>query len=964
MAKSFNKKVEMKKDQNQKGTATIIAVLIMSLMTGFVALSVGRTTNESRMLSDDVAEAKTFAVAQASLENMTLEADNVFDSKLDLETTDELAIEAKVPTGFPSNYTFTQNIRKVRAAEVVDATERELQGLKAIRDEWELSTAVKDTYTGVQSILRRRFFNNRVPLFQFGVFYDDDLDFSSAPRFDFGGRVHSNGNFFASSWSGLYFSSRITVKGEVVTDILSSGRTPFVLSDETFIKDADGIFQRLRQSEGSALGSTVNGGNLFWETSWRPPAYTNTAWAGVKPRYDNNLLNQQNKLNLPLKSGYVDMVRRGKNLGDVFNDGTGTVAAPTIIPVTTTNQDTTITKKERYYNKVGLRISLADSKTKLPGCNGVVGVCGVRLDGNILGTGDIVAGTARGYQPLALADGTVSTRVNGERLFIPGKENWIKIELVATGTFGTPITNDVTADILSLGVTERAEPVVVSASQGFAMAPLTYTTNADRYSIIKLQRFMMPGSEIKASSEYLTSMNWNSLFYNFVVASVPVSVPVDTITPDKNPQSYFNTRFGCHDTQLTTPPATSPCAVDNVAHHKAATINGVANRMVVPFPIMTFDTREGIPFETNDTSSALYPTTLFPNGKVPLNGVMSVVDIDVTNLRKFLNGDFNNLLPSTTQYALSKSPAMRLLNTDVPTANGWVVYFSDRRGDFDFDGEYDMEDIYADSAGVLNSGLLSPGEDVNNNLTLQADYVNEAPYYSEKIAPDVASVVNTRFYRRSARLINGTIVPGNYDAANPSNTKGFTFAAENGVYIKGNLNATGVASYGTPTPPTDYLPQNTVNHIPTSVAGDATTVLSGSWQDANAFRFPFDYSKRVASETTVRFGDITGDARSFAPCGYDTINAGSQYPCFSGGVHNLNRFLETWSGKKLNYTGSLINLFDSRNNNGGFKCCQTVYSPPQRNFAFDISFLDPYRLPPGTPFVQSIQVTGFQRVNE
>ncbi|CAN5735635.1 hypothetical protein BH20ACI4_BH20ACI4_06310 [soil metagenome] len=41
---------------------------------------------------------------------------------------------------------------------------------------------------------------------------------------------------------------------------------------------------------------------------------------------------------------------------------------------------------------------------------------------------------------------------------------------------------------------------------------------------------------------------------------------------------------------------------------------------------------------------------------------------------------------------------------------------------------------------------------------------------------------------------------------------------------------------------------------------------------------------------------------------------------------------------------------------------RTVYGN-NRNWIFDTTFLDPNRLPPGTPFFQSIQLTGFQRLN-
>ena len=93
-----------------------------------------------------------------------------------------------------------------------------------------------------------------------------------------------------------------------------------------------------------------------------------------------------------------------------------------------------------------------------------------------------------------------------------------------------------------------------------------------------------------------------------------------------------------------------------------------------------------------------------------------------------------------------------------------------------------------------------------------------------------------------------------------------------------------------------------------------------------------------------------------------TPNQGGGDLRMNGGVHNFMRFLENW-GTRLNYSGSMINLYNSHNNNGAYKCCNNVYDPPTRNWIFDASFLDVNRLPPGTPYFQDIQMTGFQRVN-
>ena len=55
-------------------------------------------------------------------------------------------------------------------------------------------------------------------------------------------------------------------------------------------------------------------------------------------------------------------------------------------------------------------------------------------------------------------------------------------------------------------------------------------------------------------------------------------------------------------------------------------------------------------------------------------------------------------------------------------------------------------------------------------------------------------------------------------------------------------------------------------------------------------------------------------------------------------------------------------LFTSRQAVGTFKCCNNVYSGPTRNFTHDNDFFDPSLLPPHTPMLTDVNITGFQHV--
>lgn len=924
------------KSTGEKGAALVTALLILLLLMGFLALAVSRINTETIVTDNDLSEAKTFAAAEAALENTTRDFVDVFEFKLSPNSADVSNVLKKSVPGF-DKYSFTKNIQKTKSGEVIVLTAGNYGGLHALRDSWEIEVLAEENSSEVKSQIKRRFFSDRIPIFQFGVFYEDDLELNRPPLFTLGGRVHTNGNFFVSAFNGagIYLDSKVTVVGEIVNDIwkTKTGLTGNVDNmGQVFVKDAAGIPRELKTGEASVICVNPPGANVFALKPKLPYCGKNPNWTTQKAKFQGNLESNVTPINLPLTKMNVDLielVKRGKNVGDLHKLGGSTVA------VSSSTQDTDTVSRERFANKQGMRISLADAQNKLPGCAGVATgtACGVRLDGAL--------GTSIGYQPLTMTDGYKATALNATRMAISGREVWIKVETVSFSiNDAAPQTKDITQDILSLGVTEPA-PV------GGNLQLWDYSTTTDSRSIIKLQRFAVDGAGIPdtGSDSYMTAVNIDGKAQNFVVKYQNVTTnPVGGCT-------------GCSVLDIFARPSpeakagsNATSAKEDAVHLKWANFYNYGYRYaIVPFPIKMFDSREGL---SEDSYTAAQ--TYFGSGNVPQAGVMSLVDIDVDNLRKFLKGDFNGKFPTNTPFATAKGTG--LASSDVPDNAGWVVYFSDRRGDYDFDGEYDMEDVFP-------NGVLDYNEDVNGNNILDVDFANEAPRYTDAVARGRAATADHSYYRRGVRLINGTTIPGIYDATTADNTKGFTFASENGIYVRGNYNATSatVSSGTAVTPPENYYPQNSANHIPAAVVGDAVVILSNAWSDANSFINPFYGRNRVASNTQVRFAMISGDPIT----GNTSITyAPSQFGQLNGGVHNFKRFLESWNDKRLNYSGSLINLYNSRNNNGFQKCCTTVYDPPIRDWTFDKTFLSVERLPPGTPYIYSISFTGFQRVNE
>lgn len=927
----------------ENGSSMVIALLMLTLLLGFVALVLSRTVTENAITMNDTAESRTFNAAEAALEDATRDFATIVENKLNPTATDIANLQAKPVPFFATNgYTFTKVITPMPGGtQVVTQTKGQFQGLISLRDEWQIDITARHTATGVETQVRRRFFNDRIPIFQFGAFYQDDLEVQDPPLFIFNGRMHTNGNFFTNSnGSDIRYKSKITVAGEIIRDRWKSGAalTTSEQSNNVYAPNATNVDTQWPTNRGSVTCGSGTGGVLTDITGRNfpyPNCVPNPNWTSFSTAFEGNVVNKAKLLTLPvsrINEPLIEMIRRGKNVGDKANIG-GVVQA-----VTGATQDNGVLSHERYANKEGLRITLADSKDRLPQCANVTGDCGVRLDGTL--------GSSLGYQPKSMTDYT-ATAVNGNRLRYGSREVWIKIELVNFDYDNqVPITKDVTQDILSLGVTEPAENSAMTSFQVRTKAGVDFTTMNDSRSVVKLQRFWIKGPTVPnaTSTTYISNQTLSSQSYNFVVRyrNVPAS-GVSACSP--SPCTTDDAYAGPADNSLATSGSTSGNP-DESEHLKTATFDSWSTRVgIVPFPIKIFDVREGN--RANSTSGT-------QTNKIYVNGAMSVVDIDVANLRRFLNGDFDGKFPTDTPFAVENGN-VGLRSTDVPSNRGWVVYFSDRRGDANFDGRYNMEDVNPNYDSNVDEDLN--GDGTIDKATISND---EAPSVDSQGDAGYLAVTDHKFYRRGVRLINAVTLPGEYDTANEANTRGFTLAAENGAYTWGNYNVSSVTVAGgtSATLSGAYSPQNNANHIPASIVGDSVTVLSNSWNDAQSFAYPYALSSRPASNTQVRFAMLAGDPiTGYSPS--DGLN-GSQ----NGGLINFKRFLETWTGDRLNYSGSLINLYNAFNSNGRHKPNVTVYNPPTRDWTFEESFKNPNRLPPGTPFVYFLTFTGFERVND
>ncbi|MEY4916186.1 MAG: hypothetical protein RL616_99 [Verrucomicrobiota bacterium] len=181
------------------------------------------------------------------------------------------------------------------------------------------------------------------------------------------------------------------------------------------------------------------------------------------------------------------------------------------------------------------------------------------------------------------------------------------------------------------------------------------------------------------------------------------------------------------------------------------------------------------------------------------------------------------------------------------------------------------------------------------------------------------------------RLTRATSLPYN-------NGLGFTVATQNPLYVWGNYNTTLSSTVNASNTYATAL-GSTLNgaSVPAALLCDAITILSPAWSDALSGS---SYGSRNAATTmTFNAALVTGNVPT----------TGTTATTFSGGVHNLTRFLENWSAANLVLNTSIVVLFSSQIATNQFQSPGIYYNPPTRLWGFDETYYSPNKQPPGVP---------------
>jgi hypothetical protein len=996
-------RTNVKTSRSQSGIALLTTILLMLLMSSLLIGFVLMITSGQKLSGMNNDQSRAFYAAEAGMEKMTADIGSLFDTNYSPTGTQIAALQTTPPsisnisyvnytgiTGSGYTISFPTDSNGNPLATVTQIKSGNYQGMTALATPYTLNVTAH-TGNGSEVKLQRTTQTVGIPMFQFGVFSDLDLSFFAGPVLNFGGRTHTNGNLFLASGSTLTLSDRVTAVKDVVRTFLSNGYPTTTGSYNGTVNVFNGSSTRaLGYGEGSIVGmpgTAVTTSPVSWTTISTGSAY-----------YAGNLRAASTGPGKPLQLGIVTL-------------GSGTTQAIDVLRRPITGEAAGVTA-ERYFAQASFRVLLSDNPTdltSLPCIDSTVAPfdlssiavpvaswpttgAAATLKTNM--TTNNTAGRNTPPVPLAASGGKVAatsynntTDVSG--YWVPGPASvgangtpivrgFIKIE-IQTSYAGTPCGTwkDVTLEVLGFGYAGRNINTYGSLNGNTTTAYGTTVNPGFSSTGVNPPLLALSNAQINPSS-------CQDVHPNAIVRLERVR---------DNPSTWSTTN-GCGVTNSATP----------------------ASQVYPTFPSdywpnSLFDVREGTLRDVAPTGSV---GTISYANMVPLGGVMNYIEIDANNLARYLTG----ALPGSGTQAYDSSIAPNDYSVYVSDRRGNYIATAPTTAwppispSGHETGEYGFEDFVnaSNQYGCPNS-TLDTGEDLDSLgssvfFTYGQDPTQAAKTYAAtyptfstlggngyygagSVAAVKTALVGTAatnalaphpnctvtspagiwpfnyvihenearenpnmFFRRAVKIVNGANIGSVMNTCPGAVLCGLTITSENPVYVFGDFNCPSGCTGGTYNDP----------HIATSIGGDAVTLLSNSWNDINSFLSPYAQTNRSATTSYYRTAIISGKGISFPqPTGYTV----SQDFGTDGGLHNFLRYIENWGangGQTLNYRGSLISLYYSRQAIGVFKCCTTVYSPPTRGYNFDTEFLTPTLLPPRTPLFRDVNTTGFTQL--
>lgn len=262
--------------RSERGIASVIAILMVGMLL-LVGLAAMNTSNdEVSVAGNQLQTTRAFYAAEAALEKASADIQSHYDSA------------GRPPDVMPAGSVSLN--RSDAAYSVVDGgaavqktlTQGTLSGLVALAKSYTITATAITRGSQARSVLTNTFEADLIPIFQFAVFYEEDLEIAPGPPMTLAGRVHTNGDLYLQSGNGLDMSSYVTSAGDLLYGRKGPGGAA---SGDVRIKDATGTYVSMNSG-----GTWIDSKYSTWYST------STTMWNGKV----QDKAHGQSSLNLPL----------------------------------------------------------------------------------------------------------------------------------------------------------------------------------------------------------------------------------------------------------------------------------------------------------------------------------------------------------------------------------------------------------------------------------------------------------------------------------------------------------------------------------------------------------------------------------------------------------------------------------------------------------------------------------------
>ncbi len=913
------------RNRSEVGMALATALLVLLLVSAMIVGLSWLVMTDQKLGGNNGDRQLAFYGAEAGMESLTAALANSFNANYNVSSASITTIMTTPPTtipgiqylnpdgtnGYQIAFTPIGGGNPNPAAQNHTILSGTYAGLVGLLTPYNLTVTARTNY-GSEVKMTRLVQTVAIPVFQFGIFSQTDLAFFAGPAFNFGGRVHTNGNLWLAEGDGqtLTMANKVTAAQEIIRTNLENGwplTTNYNGTVNITENPGSGLYGSLSQVQGSVTGPSVYGavsGTLNEPTFANLASGTYNGNIGVKETGVNPL---NLTIALPNIGGQsIDLIR----LAIPGENGTNPAKLA-----------------ERYYSQTSVRILLSDYDaagscagsdiTLLP-----MASAGSPLDLRTLAwdpaSTDVPPVTAApAWIPAGSIGATVFPLPTSDATgaaYVPGGDgNWIQAhsptitgclkidyQVAAGGAF-----IDVTQEMLQLGYTGRK----LYSPGGAPVLPPAVTA--------------LPGAQVGPSA--CADPSPNAVIRLARVRDNPSTgagcvAPWTTIATDYWPNVLFDPREGnLRDNAL----AGNVLTLAGGMYYVELDVNNLARWF-------TGAIGASGPLAYNVTGYSLYFSDrrgdrLDPTPP-PSIGVASA-KTGAFGFDDFVNPGSANGCP-----------------------DGVLNQGEDVEGDYGATGT-DGTPVFRTygqtpsfGGGALPITHLTPLAGVLGTV-IQANPSCGAmgttwPFATLLNAQDMRENPPLVF-RRALKLFDGASFTIGVCNAVPC---GLTVVAENPAYLQGDYNASGGGFAGA--------------HVAASIIADAVTLLSNNWNDVNSFAFPYNTGGRTGTTSNYRLAIAAGKGIPFTQ---PVVGGVGQDFGTDGGTHNFLRYIENWGGT-LNFRGSIVSLYYNHQAVGTYKCCNTVYSPPTRGYNFDTDFLTPSLLPPETPMFRDLNTITAQQL--